>query len=43
MISFSEIATTGSSKHIKVYKSHKAKPNHSRYNELNGKSIKMQI
>jgi hypothetical protein len=43
MVSFSETATTGSSKNIKVYKNYKLKSNHSRYNELNGKTVKTQI
>ena len=43
MVSFSETATTGSSKNIKVYKNYKAKPNHSNYNELKGKNLKIQI
>ena len=43
MINFSETAITGSSKNIKVYKSIKAKSNHSRYDELKGKNIKIQI
>ncbi len=43
MISFSDIETTGRSKYIKVYKIYKAKPNHSRYNELKRKFFKIQI
>ena len=43
MISFSEAAKRGSSKHIKVYKSNKVKPNHSQYNELKTKTDKIQI
>ena len=43
MISFSEAATTGSSKHIKVYKSNKVKSNNSQYNELITKTDKIQI
>jgi hypothetical protein len=43
MIYFSELETTGSSKHIKAYKGLKAKSNHNSYNELNGKTVKTQI
>jgi hypothetical protein len=43
MISFSEAATTGSSKHIKVYKSNKLKSNHSKYNEVKSKTSMIQI
>ena len=43
MISFSETAKIGSSKNIKVYKNYKAKPNHSRYDELKGKKLQIQI
>jgi hypothetical protein len=43
MISFSEAATTGSSKYIKVFKSNKVKSNHSQYNELKIKTSKIQI
>ena len=43
MIYFSESATTGSSKHIKVFKGIKAKPNHNSCNELNEKTVKTQI
>ena len=43
MISFSEAATTGSSRYIKVYKSNKVKSNHSQYNELKTKTDKIQI
>ena len=43
MIYFSEAETKGSSKHIKVYKGIKAKPNHNSYNEFNGKTVKTQI
>ena len=43
MITFSEIELIGSSKQIKVFKCYKVKPNHSRYNELNGKTLKTQI
>ena len=43
MVSFSEAATTDSSENIKVYRNYRAKPNHSRYNELKGKNIKVQI
>ena len=43
MIYFSEAETKGSSKHIKVYKGIKAKPNHKSSNELNRKTVKTQI
>jgi hypothetical protein len=43
MITFSDIGIAGSSKYIKVYKNYKAKPNHSRYNELKRKIFKIQI
>jgi hypothetical protein len=43
MISFSEAATTGSSKHIKVYKSNKLKSNHRQYNEVKSKTSMIQI
>ena len=43
MISFMEATKTGSSKHIKVYKGIKAKPNHNSYNEFNGKTVQTQI
>jgi hypothetical protein len=43
MISFSEAATTGSSKYIKVFKSNKAKSNHSQYDELKIKTSRIQI
>ncbi len=43
MIYFSEAATTGSSKQIKVYKGIKAKPNQNTYNEFKGKTVKTQI
>jgi len=43
MIYFSEAETKGSSKHIKVYKGIKAKPNHKSSNEFNGKTVKTQI
>ena len=43
MVSFSETATTDIIKNIKVYKNYKAKPNHSNYNELKGKILKIQI
>jgi hypothetical protein len=43
MIYFLELETTGSSKHIKVYKGLKAKSNHNSYNGLNGKTVKTQI
>ena len=43
MIYFSEAETKGSSKHIKVYKGIKAKPNLNSSNEFNGKTVKTQI
>jgi hypothetical protein len=43
MLYFSELATTGSSKHLNVYKGIKAKPNHNSHNKLNGKTVKTQI
>jgi hypothetical protein len=43
MIYFSEAETTGSSKHIKVYKGLKAKSNHSTDKEFKGKTVKTQI
>ena len=43
MIYFSELATTGRSKQLNVYKGIKAKPSHNSYNKLNGKTIKIQI
>ena len=43
MIYFSEAEIKGRSKHIKVYKGIKAKPNHNSSNEFNGKTVKTQI
>jgi hypothetical protein len=43
MIAFSDIGITGRSKHIKVYKTYKLKPNHSNYNERKGEIFKIQI
>ena len=43
MIHFSEEVTVGRSKHIKVYKSNKYKPNHSNYKQLKGNTSKIEI
>jgi hypothetical protein len=43
MISFFEVPSNGSSKHIKVYKNNRVKSNHSKYNELKGKTSSVQI
>jgi hypothetical protein len=43
MLTISEIELIGSSKQIKVFKCYKVKPNHSRHNVLNGKTLKTQI
>ena len=43
MITFSEIEAIGNSKQIKVFKCYRVKPSHSRYNELNGKTLRTQI
>ena len=43
MIYFSEAEIKGRSKHIKVYKGTKAKPNHNSFNDFKEKIVKTQI